>query len=151
MISNNYENSEVSLPRNDLQGRTRRRVLEKVIQKVDKYLLDEDVIDADQWQIRRDLDSNRSAAESMFEPCCSGAHDFLERIPVLFDVDSGFEPCHFQEIGDDPVHSFHFGGNPAHKFSAIHRIQAIFFLQKACRSTVDCSEGRFDVMRNCTQ
>ena len=94
----------VELARQDVDGATGRRVLDGVLDEVDEHLLDEDAIEGHEREIARDAGPDVPPAQPVVEAVEGGAHDLLERLELLSDLERArVEARHVEQVPHEPV------------------------------------------------
>jgi hypothetical protein len=87
----------------------RRRMLRRVFEEVNEYLLDQEFIDRDQRQVMGKLGPDRVRSKPVLKPEERHTKRFFERLPgLLYGEPASLHPDHVQQVGYKPGHPSRF-------------------------------------------
>src|SRR5689334_16606841 len=84
----------------DLDRRSLRRILCRILQKVDQQLADQHIVYENQRKALRQMRGHLTMREVAFHALQCGADDLLERVKVAPQLYTGFQTRHVEQIAD---------------------------------------------------
>ncbi len=123
--------------------RARRRELDCVFQQIDQHLLNEHVIEGNQWQIGRELRHDGMGFFSTGQAMQNDSHDFLKGLPFFIDIQAApFDARHIEQVGDEPIQPLCFLVDRFHQLPARLRIEAAVRIEQGAARSGDRRQRR---------
>ena len=123
------------------------RVLEGVVQQVDQYLLDEDVVDGYQRQIGRHPGRHPSVSQPLAESVERRADHLFQRMPFPLELEGArFQTRHLEQVVDQAVQPLRLSPHRLQQFLALARIDVRAALQDGVDASGDGRQRRSEVM-----
>ena len=134
--------------RRQIDWRRRRRILDRVLQQVDQHLLDQNAIDADQRQCKRQVDMYRAPSQAFVHSQQRHAHHFFERLPLLMHAQcSCLDANHVEQIADHARHPTRLFDDSLSQITARRFGKRRATIDQTAGRTFDCAERRAQIVR----